>query len=184
MSVPVDGAGPVDPSADPEEDVTAGVAGSVVGVLPVSDPFGLVTTGVGVAGCSLVELPEELAGAMSVPVDEAVLVDPSADPEEDVTSGVAGSVVGVLPVSDPFGLVTTGVGVGDRSLVELPEEIAGVMSVPVDEAVLVDPSADPEADVISGEAGSVVGVLPVSVPPVVVTTGVGVEDRVPSGPSA
>jgi hypothetical protein len=184
MSVPVDGAGPVDPSADPEEDVTAGVAGSVVGVLPVSDPFGLVTTGVGVPGRSLVELPEELAGAMSVPVDEAVLVDPSADPEEDVTSGVAGSVAGVLFPSDPLGLVTTGVGVGDRSLVELPEEIAGVMSVPVDEAVLVDPSADPEADVISGEAGSVVGVLPVSVPPVVVTTGVGVEDRVPSGPSA
>jgi len=71
-----------------------------------------------------------------------------------------------------------------RSLVVLPEEPAGAMSVPVDEALLVDPSADPEEEVISGVAGSVAGVLPVSEPPVVVTTGVGVGDREPSGPSA
>jgi hypothetical protein len=90
MSEPVDGAGPVDPSADPEEYVISGVAESVAGMLFPSDPSGLVRTGVGVPGRSLAELPIELAGAMSVPVDEAVLVDPSADPEEDVISGVAG----------------------------------------------------------------------------------------------
>jgi hypothetical protein len=153
MSEPVDGAGPVDPSADPEEYVISGVAESVAGMLFPSDPSGLVRTGVGVLGRSLAELPVDLAGAMSVQVDEAVLVDPSADPEEDVISGVAGSFAGVLLVSDPIGLVTTGVGVPGRSLAELPIELAGAMSVPVDEAVLVDPSADPEEDVISGVAG-------------------------------
>jgi len=188
-SVPVDGVVPVDPSADPEEAVISGVTESVAGALPVSEPPVLVTTGVGVTK-SLVELPKEVPAGMSVPVDGAVPADPSVDPEEAVISGVA-SVVGVLRESDPSVVVTTGVGVAGRSLVELSEEVpAGAMSVPVDGTDPVDPSADPEEAVISGVTESVAGALPVSEPPVLATTGVGVAkslvalpEEVPAGMS-
>ncbi len=112
------------------------VSPTLEGVLPVSDPPVSATTGAGTGGRSLVELLEEVtAGVISVPVDGAGPVDPSANPEEDVISGVAGSAVGVLPLSDPPVVVTTGVGVPGSSLVEPPEELAGAMSVPVDGAV-------------------------------------------------
>jgi hypothetical protein len=108
-----------------------------------------VKTGAGTGGRSLEELPEEdSVGAMSEPVDEAVPVDPSTDPEGAVISGVAESVAGMLFPSDPTGLVTTGVGVTGRSLVVLPEEPAGGISEPVDGTVPVDPSADPEEEAI------------------------------------
>jgi len=107
----------------------------------VSESLVVITTGSGAGGRLPVELPEESpAGTTSVPpAVGAAPVDPSADVvEEGTTPDGVERVEGGLPVSDPFELVRTGVGVAGGSLVELPEEVAGAISEPVDEAVPVD----------------------------------------------